>query len=120
MLEELCDENPHWPSARQIYRERIKDEDFGRKYMRAKQCQIDVLVERIFILSRTKKDCYLVDKDGIDFADQVALTNKRHEIDNIKWLASKLAPKIYGERKEESKQENDDFVSRHRDAIDNG
>lgn len=119
MLEELCEENQHWPSARIIYRERIINESFGKRYAIAKQAQIEVLVSRIFMLARKKdKDDYLKDKDGIPFPDGIAVWNKRHEIDSIKWLAAKLAPKIYGMQKDNDSNEND-FMSKYRKDVTN-
>jgi len=117
MLEELCNQKPHWPCAQTIYEWRIKIPSFGEKYARAKQAQIEVLVERIFLLSRSKKDDYLEDKDGVKFADNVAICNKRHEIDSIKWLASKLAPKLYGDKKQTDDNDKDDFISKNREHI---
>ena len=118
MLEELCEENPHWPRANLIYEKRILDASFGEMFARAKQAQIEVLVAHIFNLAR-KKDIYLEDKDGIPFADNAILTNRKLEIDSIKWLAAKLAPKIYGEKKESEEKDGSDFISKNRDKITN-
>lgn len=117
MLEELCEQNPHWPSARFIYQWRIKDPSFGQMYAQAKAAQIEVLVSRIFTLARNKKGEYLTDAEGKTYADGVAMNNKRLEIDAIKWLSAKLAPKLYGDYRQNDDKDKDDFISKNRDSI---
>lgn len=115
-IEALCKENPHWPNHKLIRKWRYNESLaplFGSHYARAKQAQIDLMVERIFVITKDKKAGYLVDKDGNTYADQTYLTKMRCEIDAIKWLASKLAPKIYGDRKED-KDKGEDAISQFR------
>lgn len=107
MLEEICDKNPHIPKANLIYEWRIKYPFFGEMFTRAKQCQIEVLVSRIFMLARSNKGEYIDDDKGVPRPDGVIMNNKRLEIDSIKWLAAKLAPKIYGEAKSDKGNEAD-------------
>lgn len=113
-IEALCKMNKHWPNWRLIIKWR-HDPDlsfFGESYARAKQAQIDLMVERIFIITKDKKHGYLIDKDGKAYADQTYLTKMRCEIDAIKWLAGKLSPRIYGERKDD--KNTNDAVSEFR------
>lgn len=118
MLEELCEENPHWPTAKYIYEKRILDASFGERFTRAKQSQIEALVSRIFILSRNKKGEYLQDDKGNHHPDGVCMNNKRLEIDSIKWLAGKLAPRIYGDtNKTANANDGEDFISKNRDKL---
>jgi len=113
-LDALCKANPHWPSRKVIIKWRLDPSlSFGEDYARAKQAQIDLMVERIFTITKDRKQGYLTDKDGNSYADQTYLTKMRCEIDAIKWLAGKLAPKIYGDKKD-SAQDNGDALSQFR------
>lgn len=100
MLEDLCDEHDHWPSAKTIYKWRRKYAEFGQMYTRAKQDQIEALVSRAFVIARDRSNDFVADSEGKLHANTPRVQGMRSEIDMIKWLASKLAPKIYGERKE--------------------
>jgi hypothetical protein len=117
MLEEICEQRSHWPTAKAIYEWRIKNPAFGEMYARAKQAQIEVLVSRIFTLARNRDDAYLLDEKGNAHADGFTMNNKKLEIDSIKWLAAKLAPKLYGDKKENDDKSSDDFISRNRDKL---
>lgn len=110
----LCKQNPHWPCSKIIKRWRYDPSiNFGALYARAKQCQIDSMVERIFELTKDKKKGYLTDNEGKVYADQTYLTKLRVEVDSIKWLASKLAPKIYGDKvvKEDDKDKHETSIN---------
>ncbi len=117
MLEELCAENPHWPTAKHIYATRILDPLFGEKFMRAKQAQIEVLVTHAFNIARNK-DIYLHDNEGNMSGDHAILNARKMEVDLIKWLAAKLAPKIYGDKiMTDFGRDGDDFISKNRDKL---
>lgn len=118
MLEEICEKRSHWPCAQTVYKWRLRYPPFGEMYAKAKQSQIEALVSHAFNLCRSKKDAYLHDKDGIPFADNVDICNKRHQIDLIKWLAAKLAPKIYGDKNVNANvTDSEDFISKNRDKL---
>lgn len=107
MLEDLCEEYPHWPSAKTIYKWRRVVPSFGKKYEIAKQEQIEPLVNQIILLcDKSDKDFY-VDSDGKIQINKAYLTRLRYKIDSIKWFASKLAPKLYGDKKDEEKNPED-------------
>lgn len=100
MLEDLCEENKHWPYAKTIYKWRLKYPDFGQKYAIAKQEQIEPLVSTILNKARDKSQDFYIDSEGKSQANTPHLGRLRLEIDAIKWFASKLAPKLYGDRSE--------------------
>lgn len=106
-LKALCKLNPDWPNFKVILKWRYTISSFGDHYARAKQSQIDCMVDRIFELVKDKKSGYLITKKGTKKPDIVYLTKMRCEIDSIKWLASKLAPKIYGDRQGKDNNDND-------------
>lgn len=98
----LCSQNPHWPCFQTIHEWRIKIPSFGEQYARAKCCQIETLTDYSLDLSQEKS------QDLIEFTDEngnkrstgnaVNVARDRLSVDYIKWLACKLAPKIYGDK----------------------
>lgn len=97
-MSKICSSNPDFPGAQQINRWRLAQKDFGEQYDRAKRIQAGLLAEELIDVARDdSKDIYL-DKDGGDKPNAVALGRSRLISDNTKWLATKLLPKIYGDR----------------------
>ncbi len=95
-LSRLCEENPKWPCRQAIFEWRIKVKEFGDKYADAKRQQIENFVDEIIDIAD--------DSDNDKFADGKCnaefINRSRLRIDTRKWIAAKLAPKIYGERTE--------------------
>lgn len=63
-----------------------EDEDFALVYARARVEQAHHLADKAITISRTRAE---------DMADAAGL---RLQVETIKWLTSKIAPKMYGER----------------------
>lgn len=81
----LCDKYPHFPSPDTIYRWIGEDISFSEQYAAAKRAQITKLVDTVPAVIdqiKTPEEAYKV----------------RIYIDWVKWIACKLAPKIYGDR----------------------
>ena len=97
-LTKLCDRNPHWPTAKCIYEWRLKYKEFGDNYARAKAKQIDVLVEEILIIADDGSKDYYINSKGEEKFDSEHVQRSRVRIDTRKWLAAKLAPKVYGDK----------------------
>lgn len=83
-LEKICEMNPDLPGQRTIFTWRNKHEEFEHLYARAKVKQSDLLAEECLNIAAK------CDKNNWNQA--------RLLIDTHKWLASKLLPKIYGDR----------------------
>jgi|ERR1700761_79346 len=96
-IPDLCKSNPHWPSVNAIYEWRILRKDFGDKYARAKSLQVECLVNKAQELAKSRDYFYINDK-GEKVPNPCYVPAARLEIDTIKWFASKLAPKIYGDK----------------------
>ena len=98
----LCNENPHWPCRQTIFEWRIKHKSFGDKYTKAKQNQIETLVDDMLdIIDNTSNDTLIrQDKHGQDYevCNNEWINRSRLRFEGRKWLAAKLAPKIYGEK----------------------
>lgn len=99
MLEEICAKYPDFPAAWTVYKWIRTREDFAQKYARAKEYQIDTLVSHGFMILRDRThDLY---DDGEKMAvNHASIARARMESDYIKWLASKLKRKKYGDSQE--------------------
>jgi hypothetical protein len=83
-LPRLCKMYDDMPDEKTVQRWRYKYEEFRVKYAQAKMTQGDLLAEQCLEIS-----------DNATY-ENVAVARLR--IDSRKWLASKLLPKLYGER----------------------
>lgn len=86
-------------SANTVYDWITEDfEGFGKRYARAKQIQADLAIEEAYeIADDTAKDT-LLDEFGNKREDKEWTNRSRLRVDLRKWHASKLAPKVYGDR----------------------
>lgn len=106
-IRRLRKENPHWPNVDTIFNWRLKNKKFAEQYTKAKSDQIDVLVDQILHLCDDKSKDFVDNNKGEKIYNTPHLTRMRYKIDAIKWLAGKLAPKIYGDK---SNNDNDGKV----------
>lgn len=101
-LNHLCKENDGWPNPDTVYQWRLKHSSFAEKYARAKQEQIQAYVDEINdIADDTSQDTLTkYDKDGepYEVCNSEWINRSRLRVDTRKWIASKLMPKLYGER----------------------
>ena len=120
-IQKLCLENSHWPCFQTIYEWRIKVPSFGEMYLRAKQNQVEILVDQILEISDDSSEDTItrVNKmgDEYDACNSEWINRSRLRVDSRKWLAAKLAPRIYGDIKQPEDKPGDDFISRNRDKI---
>jgi len=93
--------NPHWPSIDTIFKWKRKFKDFAERYALAKFDQIDVIVDEILDIADDGSNDYYMGDHGL-IADSEHINRSRLRIDSRKWLACKLAPKIYGDKIEKS------------------
>lgn len=94
----LCAENPHWPEMQSIYRWMDKHKEFGERYALAKARQVELLAEEALDVAYNGSGDTYTDSHGNVRCDNEWVQRSRLKVDTIKWIASKLAPKIYGER----------------------
>ena len=97
----LCKENPHWPCAQTIFEWRIKIPTFGDKYAKAKQNQVEVLVDECMDIADDSGFDACINNEGKVVCDSEAINRARLRVDTRKWLAAQLAPKIYGNKNQE-------------------
>jgi len=99
-IKKLCKRNPHWPGHEAIRRWVNTKPEFRGQYVDAKAAQIDWLVERAYEVATDSTNDTFTDDEGNEKCDAEWVSRCRLHVDYIKWLSSKLAPKIYGDRKE--------------------
>jgi transposase-like protein len=76
------------PDPATVWRWREEREDFRNSYARAREAQADVLAEQTISLAD--------EVEGTQDANVVAAARLR--VDTRKWFASKMRPRVYGER----------------------
>ena len=97
-LRKLCQQHEHWPCPDTVYSWLMKHTEFSEQYAIAKQVQVEVLVDEILeIADDVTKDTIVNDK-GKAVCNSEWINRSRLRVDSRKWIASKLVPKVYGER----------------------
>ena len=94
----------HMPAERTVYQWLAAHEEFAQKYARAKEMQGEFLAAQILSISDDGSADMVTRyrEDGTEYqvVDQEHIQRSRLRVDSRKWLASKLAPKKYGDRLE--------------------
>ncbi len=73
-------------------------EGFCHQYARAREFQADLLAEQILEIADDGSNDTYVDDEGNVRVDYDHIQRSRLRVDARKWLASKMAPKKYGDR----------------------
>jgi hypothetical protein len=97
-LEHICSANPDFPCADKIYERRRESQEFGEKYTRAKADQVMVLADQIIEIADYARNDTLENDDGGQLVNREIVERSKIRIDARKWLAGKLAPKIFGDK----------------------
>jgi hypothetical protein len=88
-VEAICNKYPdEFPTQSCIFGWIVDFPEFEGMYREAKRAQMHLYVEQIIDISDGSDD---------DFVDQVKIQHSKLRIDTRKWVASKLAPRIYGD-----------------------
>jgi hypothetical protein len=107
-IERLCNMYPDMPGKTTIREWKLKHDEFASRYALARQKQVENYAEDIIDIADDGSKDYVLTEDGFKL-DTEHLNRSRLRIDTRKWMASKLAPKIYGDQKrvEELEGENE-------------
>jgi hypothetical protein len=100
-LRKLCAQ-PAMPSMTTVMRW-LADEhkqEFRLHYAHAREAQADLLAAEILEIADDSSGDIIIDKDGNTRLDREFVARARLRVDARKWLASKLAPKKYGDKLE--------------------
>ena len=80
-------EGDEWPSYRSIFRRLEKDDEFRKRYDRARAIQAERWADELITLANSLRE------DAT--AEQIAATKLK--IDTLKWIIGKRLPKLYGD-----------------------
>lgn len=110
-LTQICRENMDFPDPETIRVWRLENLNFSGKYANAKLLQADILTEFCLDISDESKKDKIINEDGKEYFNGEYVARSRLRVDTRKWLASKLLPKQYGDRREleEEKEKNEEL-----------
>lgn len=94
----LCSEHSHWPCQDTLFTWLKRYPEFSEQYAQAKRCQIELLVDEILEISDDASQDQYMNELGTLIANPPAIHRARLKVDTRKWLASKLVPKVYGNK----------------------
>ena len=101
-LRGICAEDA-MPNISTVIRWLAADEDFARKYTRAREMQAEILADEMLDIADDDKSdrIDIKDKDGnIIKTEQnnVAVARSKLKLEQRRWWAEKLRPKVYGNK----------------------
>jgi hypothetical protein len=101
-LRSICADDEDVPSASTICRWLSANEEFRKQYAHARELQADALFdESLDIADDMERDLVPDEKEEtVVRGNGVAVQRARLRVDTRKWMASKLAPKRYGDKLE--------------------
>lgn len=104
-LDELIQMYPEMPCSSNIYLWRHKHKSFSEKYLQAMQNRGNLYAEETIKIA-SERPTY-IDAEGNERVDTGAVAWLKMNVNLRLWHASKLAPKVYGDRKELDKIQED-------------
>lgn len=75
-----------------------KHPDFTEQYARAREAQADKLAEEILSIADDGRNDTYIDAEGNTKSDTEVIQRSKLRVEARKWLASKMAPKKYGDK----------------------
>ena len=102
-LKLILERNPHFPSKDVIRKWRFRLPTFANMYTQAKQLQAELFAEECSDISDDGRNDWMVnlteEEQGMGWKlNGEHVQRSRLRIDTRKWIACKLAPRVYGER----------------------
>ncbi len=86
------------PEKTTVFRLLAKHEEFRNQYACAREAQADAMAEEILeIADDGSNDTYEIE-EGVSVTNHDVIARSRLRVDARKWLASKMAPKKYGDK----------------------
>lgn len=94
----ICASRDDFPEPATVYRWLFKYPDFREQYARAKELQQELLTEQMLDIADDGSNDIYATEEGREKVDYENVQRSKLRVDTRKWLASKLAPKRYGDR----------------------
>jgi terminase small subunit-like protein len=98
-VRQICSQ-PDQPHKSQVYRWLEENHDFRDQYARAREERADRYFEEIIEIAKDSSGDYTLDRNGERVVDHENIQRSRLRVDALKWVASQLAPRKYGDRVE--------------------
>lgn len=111
-LRQIVAKYPSFPAADTVNEWRYRYPGFNAKYRLAQSHQAELRMEEAHEISESRVHDFYVNKDGVEVPNPVAVARDRLRIDNRKYMVSKLAAAVYGD-----KMQNEITVIKHEDTI---
>ena len=93
----IC-EDDEMPARSTVFKWLDENKEFSDRYVRAREAQADLLAEEIIKISDDGlNDTYEIEP-GVRGVNHDVIARSRLRVDARKWMASKLAPKKYGDK----------------------
>ena len=112
-LNKLCAMYDDMPAAITINEWRDKHAEFALRYATAKQKQIETIIAEMLDIADDNSGDTRLNSDGTVNFNHEYMARARLRIDTRKWLAAKLAPKIYGDKLQTETK----ITVKHEDAL---
>jgi hypothetical protein len=98
-LRSICRDD-EMPTQSMVFRWLADDNNktFREQYARAREAQADHLAEEILEIADDGRNDTYEDENGNTRTDQEVIGRSKLRVDARKWLASKMAPKKYGDK----------------------
>lgn len=97
-LKQICAENDDLPTQQTVFEWRLDHDEFAGLYARAKCQQVEFLVDEIITISDEASKDHIITEAGKKACNAEYLNRSRLRVDTRKWIAAKLAPRLYGDR----------------------
>jgi len=96
-LRRIC-RDEHMPNKATVFRWLGLHTSFRDQYARAREAQADALADEILDIADDGLNDSYEDDEGNRRTDHDVIARSKLRVDARKWIASKLKPKVYGDR----------------------
>lgn len=86
------------PGQTTFYKRLAEDEEFAKRYAHAREIQAHTIAEECLEIADSRDADVTLDTDGNEQVNHDAIARAKLRIDTRKWMAGKLAPKVYGDK----------------------
>jgi hypothetical protein len=95
-IRNICKDDwlPSWPT---VNKRLAADDAFAARYARAREDQAATLFDQCLTIADSQEDDIAI-VDGKETVNHDVIARAKLRIDTRKWMASKLAPKVYGDK----------------------
>lgn len=97
-LEKILKSDVRYPAVSSFYEWIYHDNILFDQYFKAKVFQVNILSDEIVKISDDRSQDTIIDDNGNERCDKEWVQRSRLRVDTRKWLCSKLAPRIYGDK----------------------